>query len=140
MSRRTAFLVLVCGLGLAACKKKEPPAAAVPPPVPEQPQPVEAANEDQPVPPTPAQPERPAPPPTPALVARAENVVRPNVVGEVDTFLTGELRNFVQQKHRMPVSFAEFAGLRLDSVPRPPEGKKWVIDTESLEVKAVSEK
>jgi len=81
----------------------------------------------------------PAPPPPSRVVnARALNPVRQNVTGEVDAQLTEELRTFIQQKKRMPQTFSEFATVRLDSVPRPPEGKKWAIDSESLEVKAVS--
>jgi hypothetical protein len=45
----------------------------------------------------------------------------------------------VEQKKRLPQSFAEFATVRLDSIPRPPAGKKWVIDTDSFEVKAVAQ-
>ncbi len=81
---------------------------------------------------------QPLPPPPKVVAARADNYLRETVTGTADPFLTGELRNFVQQKKRLPESFAEFAGLRLDSIPRPPEGKKWVIDVSTLEVKAVS--
>ena len=76
-------------------------------------------------------------PPSPTVAARAENGLGLNVEGETDPFLTAELQNFIQQKNRLPVSFAEFAGLRLDSIPRPPAGKKWVIDRADLQVKAV---
>jgi hypothetical protein len=61
-------------------------------------------------------------------------------VGEVDASLTMELRNFVQAKGRLPQSFGEFVNVRLDSIPSPPEGKKWVIDTANLQVKAVQSK
>ena len=71
------------------------------------------------------------------VAARADNYVRQNVDGQVDAFLTEQLQTFIQQKHRFPDSFAEFALMRLDSVPRPPEGKRWVIDSASLQVKAV---
>jgi hypothetical protein len=66
--------------------------------------------------------------------------VRQAVTGDVDAFLTAELNNFIQQKKRLPESFAEFATLRLDSIPRPPENKKWVIDASDLQVKAVPAK
>jgi len=61
-----------------------------------------------------------------------------NVTGQVNAFLTGQLRIFIREKGRMPESFAELARVRLDSVPRPPEGKKWVIDTATKEVKAAA--
>jgi hypothetical protein len=86
------------------------------------------------------QPAKPLPPPPPSVAARAENYLRENVPGDPDAFLSAELRNFVQLKHRMPESFAEFANVRLDSIPRPPEGKKWVIDMTSLQVKSVPAK
>ena len=57
--------------------------------------------------------------------------------GEVDSFMTGQLHIFVNQKGRMPVSFTEFANTRLDSIPRPPDGTKWVIDATAVQVKAV---
>jgi hypothetical protein len=71
------------------------------------------------------------------VAANAENSVRENVAGEVDQFLTSQLRTFVQEKGRLPASFAEFAKARLDSIPRPPAGTKWVIDAPSQQVKAV---
>jgi hypothetical protein len=74
------------------------------------------------------------------VAARAENNLRQNVAGEVNASLSTELRNFVQLKHRLPDSFSEFASVRLDSIPRPPDGKKWVIDTANLQVKSVSAK
>jgi len=85
------------------------------------------------------QPLPPPPPPSPVVLARSVNNPRAQVVGEADPVLTAELRSFVEQKKRLPQSFAEFATVRLDSIPRPPAGKKWVIDTDSLEVKAVAQ-
>lgn len=79
---------------------------------------------------------KPLPAPPPPVAARADNYVRANVTGQPDPFLTEQLRTFVTQKHRMPESFAEFAGARLDSVPRPPAGQKWIIDSGTMEVKA----
>jgi hypothetical protein len=86
----------------------------------------------------PVAPPEPPQPPSREVLARAENNARQAVVGEVDAVLTAELRAFFQQKNRLPATFAEFARARLDSVPRPPAGKKWVIDSENLEVKAVA--
>ncbi len=59
--------------------------------------------------------------------------------GEVDPFLTQQLRAFVQQKGRLPTDFGELARTSLDSRPRAPAGIKWVIDPTSLEVKAVKQ-
>ena len=59
------------------------------------------------------------------------------VTGDMDPFLTQQLHIFIQMNGRFPESFAEFATMRLDSVPRPPEGKRWVIDAAALQVKAV---
>ncbi len=84
-------------------------------------------------------PPEPTQPPMRSVLARADDQARQAVVGEVDPLLTEQLRTFIQQKNRMPASFSEFARARLDSVPRPPAGKKWVIDTESLEVKAAAQ-
>ena len=90
--------------------------------------------------PTPTKPAKALPPPPPSVAARAENNLRQNVPGDPDPFLSGELRNFVQLKKRLPDSFSEFASVRLDSIPRPPEGKKWVIDIANLQVKSVPAK
>ena len=80
----------------------------------------------------------PTVPPPGYVSANADNFVRENVNGEPDVFLTSQLRVFIQQYNRMPQSFAEFAARRIDSMPRAPEGKKWVIDSTTQEVKAVS--
>lgn len=120
------FLLTLCG----GCGKKTTPAAQ--PPSSEQAQGVGGQL-------APGQAPQPEPPPPPSVTARAENAPRQGVVGEVDPILTAELRNFIQLRQRMPVSFGEFARVRLDSIPRPPAGKKWAIDTTTLEVKAVSE-
>jgi hypothetical protein len=74
------------------------------------------------------------------VTATAENALTENAAGEPDPFLTQQLRLFMQEKSRMPESFTELARARLDSVPRPPEGKKWVIDTATQQVKAVPAK
>jgi hypothetical protein len=55
----------------------------------------------------------------------------------VDGALTAQLRAYVSKKGHMPGSFFEFTAAGMDSVPRPPEGKKWVIDTGDVSVKAV---
>jgi len=76
------------------------------------------------------------PPPSPAMAANSDNVVHENVTGEVNPFLTQQLRIFVQQTGRLPQTFAEFAHARLDSLPRAPEGMKWIIDGATQEVKS----
>jgi hypothetical protein len=64
----------------------------------------------------------------------------PNAVeGQVDPFLTQQLRGFVRQKGRLPADFAELARTSLDSRPRAPVGTKWVIDPTTQEVKAVKQ-
>ena len=76
-------------------------------------------------------------PPAPANVAaHADNYVRQNVDGQVDASLTAQLRAFVQKQGRLPQSFTEFANRGLDSIPRPPEGTRWVIDAVNQQVKA----
>jgi hypothetical protein len=50
--------------------------------------------------------------------------VHENVAGEVNPFMSGQLRIFVQQKGRMPVSFTEFANTRLDSITPSARRKK----------------
>ena len=84
--------------------------------------------------------ETPAPgaPPPKYVAAVAQNVPAENVSGEVNAFLTEQLRIFLRDKRRLPESFAELARTRLDSVPRPPEGRKWVIDSATTQVKAVA--
>jgi hypothetical protein len=77
------------------------------------------------------------PPPPPKVAANADNYVRQNVNGTVDPNLTAQLRSFIQSNGRLPQSFTEFANRGLDSMPRPPEGTKWVIDAPNQQVKAV---
>ena len=76
------------------------------------------------------------PPPPQYIAATARNAPEQNVVGEVNTFLTEQLRIFIREKGRLLENFTEFTRARLDSVPRPPEGRRWVIDAASREVKA----
>jgi len=74
----------------------------------------------------------------PSVVANADNTIRENVQGDADPFLTAQLRAYVKNKGRMPADFGEFRRDGLDSLPSPPEGKKWVIDSTSQSVKAVA--
>ncbi|HEY5914255.1 MAG TPA: hypothetical protein VJA21_27010 [Verrucomicrobiae bacterium] len=120
------LLFLVVGIAWVGCHKKGEsapgPAAA------------NATNSvDGVAPPEPPQ------PPSREVLARADDKARETVVGEVDPFLTAQLRAFIEEKKRMPASFSELARARLDSVPRPPAGKKWAIDNDSLEIKAVAQ-
>ena len=75
---------------------------------------------------------------TPGVGTRAENAVRDIAEGEVNPSLTDQLRIFVQQQGRLPRTFTEFANARLDSIPRPPAGKMWAIDSGSSQIKAVN--
>ena len=138
-------IILLLGLVLLVipgCHKKKPTAdsaqASAPAEAPSTP--AEQSSAPLQSAPPPAQPVKALPPPPPSVAARAENYLRQNVPGDPDAFLSAELRNFVQMKHRLPDSFSEFASVRLDSIPRPPEGKKWVIDIANLQVKSVPSK
>ena len=118
---RCTALLVVAVLVLAGCSKKaEPPSATTQPKAGQAP----AGT--------------PLPPPPKYITATARNVPEQNVAGEVNAFLTQQLRIYVRERGRMPESFAELARARLDSVPRPPEGRKWVIDAATREVKAVT--
>jgi hypothetical protein len=134
---RTQFTLAVLLVGaLAGCQKKP---GAEPPTQPstnaEAPSLPAARSASRSGPPPGA---KPLPPPPAVVAARADNYVRQNVEGQVDGFLTEQLRTFIQQKQRFPESFVEFAAARLDSVPRPPEGKRWVIDAATVQVKSVT--
>jgi hypothetical protein len=61
------------------------------------------------------------------------------IQGVVDPFLTSQLRIFIQEKGRLPNTFAEFAGARLDSVPRLAKGLSFAIDRTTQEVKIVGQ-
>ncbi len=126
-----ALLAIACILG-NGCRKKAAPAASTS----ESAAATNALAEGEG---GPVAPPEPAQPPLHEVLARADDQSRQAVVGDVDLFLTAELQKFIQQKNRMPASFSEFVRARLDSVPRPPAGKRWVIDAASLEVKAVSQ-
>ena len=127
--QRNILLVTICVGVLAGCKKEEAsspagnPSATAPNAKPAQ-SGTPAAGAGQPAP--------------NYITAQAQNEPGQNVVGEVHPFLTQQLQIFVQQKGRMPQSFAELAGARLDSIPSAPAGKKWVIDTASVQVKAAT--
>jgi hypothetical protein len=73
----------------------------------------------------------------PSVLANADNTIRENVQGDTDPFLTAQLRAYIKNKGKMPADFGEFRRNGLDSLPTPPEGKKWVIDSTSQSVKAV---
>jgi predicted small lipoprotein YifL len=62
------------------------------------------------------------------------------IEGRVHPFMTSQLRIFINEKRRMPESFAEFANARMDSVPFPPEGMEYAIDYQSRQVKIVPSK
>jgi len=121
----------------AACHKKQPPTAdTTTTPNPDIPSATATTTpadqpQGQPVSTT------PLPPPTPVVKANAENSIQAGVNGQVDPFLTSQLRIFMNQKGRLPQSFTEFAAARLDSMPTPPTGMKWVIDSADGQVKAV---
>lgn len=134
-------LALVAVMVLPGCKRE--PAAA--PPV-DTSATATAASQSAEAPPqaapkapqAPAAPGPPLPPPPRFVTAVAQNAPGQNVVGQVDSFLTGQLLKYVEQNHRLPRSFAEFTSSRLDTIPGPPPGKKWVIDAANLQVKAVA--
>ena len=71
------------------------------------------------------------------VAARAVNVVGESLVGETNPYLTRQLQRFAREEGRLPENFNEFANASLDSIPRPPPGMKWAIDSRSIEVKAV---
>jgi len=77
-------------------------------------------------------------PPPPAVAAVAENAPRANVTGQPDQFLTAQLQAFVTSQGRLPGNFTEFAR-HLVSIPKPPNGTKWVIDSSDKSVKAVAQ-
>ena len=130
--------VLITGLATVACAKKKSaaPEAAAPstavenvaaPDSSAEP----AANEPAPI-------RRRATPATPVPQAPAQaSRVDEALVGAVHTFMTAQLRKFIEEKGRIPKDFSEFVSSRMDSVPRPPAGMKFVIDETTLEVKVV---
>ncbi|MEO6035416.1 MAG: hypothetical protein ABIQ35_09195 [Verrucomicrobiota bacterium] len=127
------ILAVLFAVSILGCHKEKPAPSSLTPDSSSQSTPVPDSNVSAP----PTKSSGKQVPPPQAVLARAENGARQNVVGDEDPFLTQQLQIFVQQKQRMPESFAEFAATRLDSIPRPPAGKKWVIDSGVLQVKAV---
>jgi hypothetical protein len=115
-------LPMLMALLITGCHKSAP--QATPAPVSD----AAASNASDPASP-------PPPVPTPSVAARSENNLQQNAAGEVNDFMTRQLAIFIQQKGRLPVNFAEFANTRLDGVPRPPAGMKWVIDGATRQVK-----
>ena len=147
MKGSALLLLLLMGTVCGGCHKKEATASA-PSPVAENPAASTAPVVDAQTPPpgpvdAPAHAPTPIPqlpPPPRSVTANADNVIRQSVVGEVDAFLTTQLRTFVQKNGRMPQSFFELSLKTLDSMPRPPEGKHWVIDATDVSVKSVANK
>jgi hypothetical protein len=127
--RSPVFLILLTAFVAIGCHKKDGGVAAATAPATAP----DAMNE---TPATGTDPVKPPPPPA-YITAKADNVVRETASGEADPFMSGQLRIFVQQKGRMPLSFTEFASTRLDSIPRPPDGTKWAIDAATVQVEAV---
>ena len=139
-----AVAVLVFGFGLG-CHKKEP----APVPAASEPAPAAAENSATPGPagvpyaPAPSAaptPVKPLPAPPKYVTANADNKIQERIQGDVDPALTGQLREFVNRNGRMPSSFYEFTLKGLDTIPRPPEGKRWVIDAADMQVKSVPAK
>jgi hypothetical protein len=129
-SSRACILI---ALFVAGCQKSDAPPQQQPAPA------ADASPAPAPDSPNPAG-LPPPPPPNPNVTARAENSVQANVGGQPDEFLTQQLRVFIQEKGRLPQTFAEFARARLDNVPKPPEGTKWVIDSATQQVEAAASK
>jgi hypothetical protein len=97
-----------------------------------------SAEEPAPAPPPPAAPVNEAANPTPAAPAADTGADDPTA--EVVGFLTAQLQIFIKERGRLPNDFREFAGARLDSVPQPPPGRKFVIDPNTRQVKLVKAK
>lgn len=53
--------------------------------------------------------------------------------------MTAQLKKFVAEKGRLPNSFLEFAGAKLDAIPRAPQGFAYEIDPVTVEVKLVKQ-
>lgn len=125
--KKLPWIIAAAAFAVFGCHKN--------PETPAQPTPAVAA--DPAAPPAPPPEVEPTAPPPKSVAAVADNIVQENVNGRVDAFLTSQLRTFIQQYNRMPKSFAEFALRRVDSMPRPPDGQKWVIDSTTQEVKSI---
>jgi len=122
-------LGLAVGGGLSSCQKKPPPPNTAPENA--------AAQSDSAAETATAAPETPAPAAVPESRPAAPAASVQSVDGVVVPFLTSQLRIFIQEKGRLPESFAEFAGARLDSVPRLAPGLAFAIDPATQEVKVV---
>lgn len=125
MPRAFIGIVLLSWMALTGCSREQ----SLPPDTP----PAEPASEAAAPPPIPAA-EPAAANPRPAAATTATGAA---LNGVVDPNLTAQLKIFVQQRGRLPESFAEFAGARLDSVPRLGPGLMFAIDTATHEVKIV---
>jgi type IV secretory pathway VirB10-like protein len=130
--------ILIAGLATVSCGKKKStaPEAAAPSTTVEN---VAAPDSSAEPAANPAPPPRRAAPATPvpqAAPAQASSVDEA-LVGAVHTFMTAQLKKFIAEQGRMPKDFSEFAGARMDSVPRAPAGMKFVIDETTQEVKVV---
>jgi hypothetical protein len=123
-------LALGCSLTLAGCGKKPQPIAR---PVPSKPeaQARQQASAHRTVP------KAAAPEPTPVPSAPTQPAPAQPIAGVVAPFLTSQLKIFIQEKGRLPESFAEFAAARLDNVPPLQAGLSFVIDPATREVKIV---
>jgi hypothetical protein len=121
--------ILIIGLATVACGKKKStaPEAATPSTAAEN---VAAPDSSaEPVANEPApRPRRTAPAPIPQAVQPQARSVDEALIGAVHTFMTAQLKKFIEEQGRMPKDFSEFASSRMDSVPRPPAGMKFVID------------
>ena len=121
-------LFLVACLMFTGCRKKESAHSNTPAPEVTEPQGQTPENA--------VAPRVTATAPQPNAASPAE-VPPEALVGAVHGFMTEQLHIFIQQTGRMPKDFREFASARMDSVPRPPPGMKYVVDTTTVEVKVV---
>jgi hypothetical protein len=78
---------------------------------------------------------QPAPPP--AGIEIPAGTPANALAGEPEPSLTRQLRVFIRQKGRLPEDMEELARARQVEIPNPPAGKKWAIDVQTTEVKAV---
>jgi len=131
--RYLGLLSLLFPLITLGCHKKQPATAADTAQNPETASASTLSGQSQ----APVDPAKALPPPSPTVAANADNSVQANVSGQADPFLTSQLQIFISKNGRMPNSFTEFARQRLDSMPVPPAGTKWAIDTAVSQVKAV---